>query len=181
LIRTSPKVGFLLCGILLLISACTGLPKNVSPVDEFELDRYLGEWYEIARLDHRFERGLRNVTANYSLRKGGGIIVNNKGYSEEKGEWKEATGKAFAVGSPDVAHLKVSFFGPFYGSYAVFDLDKERYQHAFVSGNTTKYLWLLSRTPTVSEELLARFKEEAQKRGFDTAELIMVDQSPVAN
>lgn len=169
-----------LVGVLLsLISACsgTGLPKGVTPVGEFEVSRYLGQWYEIARLDHRFERGLENVTATYSLREGGGLVVKNRGYSTKKNEWQDATGKAFFVDDANVAHLKVSFFGPFYGSYVVFDLDKEEYQHAFISGSNTNYLWFLSRTPTVSEETLARFKKRAAELGFNTDELIIVDQS----
>jgi len=157
------------------ISGCTGLPKNVEPVTGFDADRYLGTWYEIARLDHRFERGLSNVTATYSTRKDGGLVVKNRGYSEKKGEWKEALGKAYFVGDKTTGHLKVSFFGPFYGSYAVFELDKDNYQHAFVSGNTTKYLWLLSRTPQVSDELLEAFKTRANSLGFDDTKLIMVN------
>jgi len=157
-----------------LISGCTGLPKNVVPVGDFNAERYLGTWYEIARLDHRFERGLSNVTATYSARKDGGLVVKNRGYSERKGKWKDAVGKAYFVGDKTTGHLKVSFFGPIYGSYAVFELDKDNYQHAFVSGNTTKYLWLLSRTPQVTDELLAVFKSSATDLGFDTSKLIMV-------
>jgi len=158
-----------------LISGCTGLPKNVVPVTEFDADRYLGTWYEIARLDHRFERGLSNVTATYSTREDGGLVVENRGFSTRKGEWKNATGKAYFVGDKTTGHLKVSFFGPFYGSYAVFELDKDDYQHAFVSGNTTKYLWLLSRTPQVSDQLLENFKTRAENLGFDISKLIMVN------
>lgn len=165
--------------LLGVISGCTGLPKQVEPVSDFELNRYLGTWYEIARLDHRFERGLRNVTATYSMRDDGGVVVSNRGYSEKKGEWKDAQGKAYFVGDANTAHLKVSFFGPFYGSYAVFELDKENYQYAFVSGNTTKYLWLLSRTPTVSDNTLSTFIEKASTLNFDTSKLIMVDHGPV--
>jgi len=157
------------------INGCTGLPKNVVPVTDFDADRYLGTWYEIARLDHRFERGLSNVTANYTTREDGGLAVKNRGYSEQKGEWKEAIGKAYFVSDKTTGHLKVSFFGPFYGSYAVFELDKDNYQHAFVSGNTTKYLWLLSRTPQVSDELLEVFKTRANSLGFDDTKLIMVN------
>ncbi len=171
---------WILLSLITLCSACTGLPKNVSPVTEFETERYLGTWYEIARLDHRFERGLRNVTATYTMRDDGGLVVANRGYSEKKGEWSNALGKAYFVGDSSIGHLKVSFFGPFYGSYVVFELDKENYQYAFVSGNTTKYLWLLSREPTVSPELLERFKSRAKDAGFDTSELIFVNQNPVS-
>jgi len=166
---------WVLLATMAIISGCTGLPKNVVPVDGFDGDRYLGTWYEIARLDHRFERGLSNVTATYSTREDGGLVVKNRGYSERKGEWKDAVGKAYFVGDKTTGHLKVSFFGPFYGSYAVFELDRENYQHAFVSGNTTKYLWLLSRTPQVTDELVDEFKSRADKLGFDTSKLIMVN------
>ena len=165
--------------LLALLTACTGLPKNVEPVQDFELDRYLGTWYEIARLDHRFERGLQNVTANYALKDDGGVVVTNRGYSAKKREWNEAEGKAYFVGDTNTGHLKVSFFGPFYGTYAVFELDKVDYQYAFVSGNTTKYLWLLSRTPTVSDEVMANFKQRAAELEFDLDGLIMVNHSPV--
>jgi apolipoprotein D and lipocalin family protein len=160
----------------LLLGGCVGMPDNVRPVDQFELDRYLGTWYEIARLDHSFERGLSRVTANYSLRDDGGVRVINRGYSADEDEWDEAEGKAYFVGESDTGYLKVSFFGPFYGSYIVFDLDKENYQHAFVSGPNTSYLWLLARTPTVAQEVLDRFVSMSRERGFDTDALIYVDQ-----
>ncbi len=159
-----------------LLSGCTGLPKGVEPVDQFELDRYLGKWHEIARLDHRFERGLSNVTAEYSLRNPGSVTVENRGYSVKKEKWQEATGKAKFKSDSDVGHLLVSFFGPFYGSYVVFELDD--YQHAFVAGNNFDYLWFLSRTPTVSDAKKALFIEKAEELGFATDELIWVDQSP---
>ncbi|MFA0071671.1 lipocalin family protein, partial [Vibrio breoganii] len=111
-----------------------------------------GTWYEVARLDHSFERGLSNISAEYSLRDDGGVKVVNRGYSLEKGEWNEAEGKAYFVEESDQGYLKVSFFGPFYGAYVVFELDKEGYQYAFVSGPDTDYLWLLSRTPEVAPE-----------------------------
>ena len=161
-----------------IVTGCTGLPKGVAPIDNFELDRYLGTWYEIARLDHRFERGLSRVTANYTLRDDGGVEVQNRGYSASDEKFKDATGKAYFINKPSTGHLKVSFFGPFYASYIVFKLDPE-YQHVYVSGHNKKYLWLLSRTPTVSEELIARFKSEVGQLGFDVDGLILVDQSAV--
>jgi len=161
-----------------ILAGCTSLPKGVQPIDDFELDRYLGTWHEIARLDHRFERGLSRVTANYSLRDGGGVTVLNRGFSSSSGKFTEAIGKAYYVGKASTGHLKVSFFGPFYGSYVIFNLDPQ-YQHAFVSGYNKKYLWLLSRTPAVSEAVVNQFKSEAERLGFDVSELIMVDQSPL--
>jgi apolipoprotein D and lipocalin family protein len=108
---------FAALGLLLLmlpfVSACTGLPKGVTPVGDFELDRYVGDWYEIARLDHRFERDLQAVTAQYSLNDDGTVTVVNSGFSTEAGELKRVEGKAKFVGDPDTGHLKVSFFGPY--------------------------------------------------------------------
>lgn len=159
-----------------MLTACTGLPEGVQPVKGFELNRYLGKWYEIARLDHSFERGLNNVSASYSMREDGGIRVINKGFSTTDKRWKEAEGRAYFMHKPSEAYLKVSFFGPFYGSYSVFELDKEHYQYAFVSGYNTDYLWLLSRSPTVSEKLLSKFINKSRTLGFDTDKLIFVQQ-----
>ena len=161
----------------LALTACTGVPDKVAPVSGFKLKDYLGEWYEIARLDHSFERGLSHITAHYSVRDDGGVRVINQGFNAKEGEWQQAEGKAYFVGAADQAHLKVSFFGPFYGSYIVFELDKENYQYAFISGPDTDYLWLLSRTPEVSDELRQHFIAEAEKRGFDTSGLIFPDQN----
>lgn len=164
------RVG-MLC-IVLLVS-CTGLPDNVEPVSQFDTEQYLGTWYEIARLDHSFERNLERVTATYGLNEDGSISVLNKGFNTEKDEWRQAEGVAKPMGSSDIAHLKVSFFGPFYGTYAVFELADD-YSHAFVSGYNTDYLWLLAREPDVSAEVRQRFINESQALGFDTSKLIWV-------
>jgi len=155
---------------------CTGVPEGISPVKAFNIDRYLGTWYEIARLDHSFERGLDDVSAEYSLREDGGVRVINRGFSVTEGSWKEAEGKAYFAGARDEGYLKVSFFGPFYGSYIVFELDQANYQYAFVAGNSKSYLWFLSRTPTVNAALLAHFIERVAELGFDTDGLIFVEQ-----
>ena len=160
----------------LTISACLGMPENIHPVKNFEIEKYLGKWYEIARLDHSFERGLENVTAEYSLRPDRGVDVTNRGFSVTDNEWNEAEGKAYFVDDSSLGYLKVSFFGPFYGSYVVFELDKENYQYAFVSGPDLSYLWLLARTPELPEEIVDRFIERATSLGFATDELIMVIQ-----
>lgn len=159
------------------LTACTGIPEGVEPVDDFALPRYLGKWYEIARLDHSFERGLSKVTAEYSLRDDGGVRVINRGYSSAKGEWEQAEGKAYFVGDPDLGHLKVSFFGPFYGSYVIFELDDD-YRYSMISGPDRSYLWLLSRTPEVDDALKQRFVKKARALGFDADALIFVDQTP---
>ncbi|MEC8483236.1 MAG: lipocalin family protein, partial [Pseudomonadota bacterium] len=116
-----------------------------------------------------------NVTAEYTLRKDGGVRVINRGYSAEEGKWEQAEGKAYFVEDSDTGYLKVSFFGPFYGAYVVFNLDED-YQQSFVSGPDRSYLWFLSRTPTVSEADKHRFIQAAQAKGFDTDELIFVEQ-----
>ncbi len=159
--------------LCLLLTGCTGLPQGVEPVKGFQLPRYLGTWYEIARLDHSFERGLQQVSANYSEGEDGSVKVLNRGYSAADQHWQEAEGKAYFVDGADVGHLKVSFFGPFYGTYAVFELDPE-YQYAFVAGYNKDYLWLLARTPTVSKQLIEQFVERAQALGFATDQLIYV-------
>lgn len=161
---------------LLLLTACLGMPPQVSPVSDFELERYLGTWYEIARLDHSFERGLEQVTAHYSLREDGGVRVLNRGYSPADGTWNEAQGRAYFVEDETTGYLKVSFFGPFFGSYVIFELDKEDYQYAFISGPDHSYLWLLSRTPTVEQALLDRFEQQAERLGFPSDDLIYVTQ-----
>lgn len=159
--------------LAIFLSACTGAPEGVEPVSGFELDRYLGTWYEIARLDHSFERGLSNITANYSLRDDGGVRVINRGYNVEDGEWDEAEGKAYFVGDEDVGQLKVSFFGPFYGGYNVVDLDAD-YQLALVAGPSRKYLWVLARRPDPPRAEVERVVRRAGELGFDTGALIWV-------
>ena len=159
----------------LVLLGCVGTPDGVRPVQDFELDRYLGTWYEIARLDHSFERGLQQVTAEYSLRDDGGVRVINRGYDVDKGEWDEAEGRAYFVEEDDQGFLKVSFFGPFYGSYIVFELDQEDYQYAFISGPNTSYLWFLAREPRVDDALIERFRSQANELGFDLSGLILVE------
>lgn len=160
----------------LLLTACTGTPDGVKVVTGFEADKYLGTWYEIARLDHAFERGLEKVTANYSKREDGGIKVINRGFDTKKQEWKEAEGKAYFVESPDIGKLKVSFFGPFYGGYNIIELDKPYYNYAMVAGPDKSYLWILSRTPQLPYPIKAQLLSKAKEMGFDTNGLIYVKQ-----
>ena len=162
---------------LLALTACAGNPVNAVPVSGFETDRYLGTWYEVARLDHTFERGLSNVTANYTKREDGKITVLNRGYNEKKGEFEDAKGKAKYANDPSTGHLKVSFFGPLYGDYIIFDLEATDYTTAYVSGGKDNYLWLLSRTPTVSAATRADFVSKSQALGYNTDSLIWVDQT----
>jgi apolipoprotein D and lipocalin family protein len=163
---------FLFIGLCCGLLGCLGAPEGIEAVKGFDSNRYLGKWYEVARLDHSFERGLSAVTAEYSMREDGGIRVINSGLSAESGTREEAEGRAYFMGKETEGYLKVSFFGPFFGSYIVFELDREDYQYAFVAGNSTQYLWLLSRSPTVSDDLKARFIAQSAALGFDTHALL---------
>ena len=157
---------------ILLLAGCVAVPAGVEPVADFSLERYLGKWYEIARLDHSFERGLSRVTAEYSLREDGGVRVLNRGYSERDRAWKEAEGRGYFVKGPDKGFLKVSFFGPFYGSYIIIDLDHEHYRYALVCGPDRSYLWILARDPGLDAETLDMLVAKAAALGFDTGRLI---------
>ena len=170
----------LLVAFILLCAGCTGAPDGVQPVSGFELDRYLGTWYEIARLDHRFERGLTDVTATYSMRDDGGVKVVNRGYRSDEAEWDEAIGKAYFVGDADIGQLKVSFFGPFYGGYNIVELD-QNYQYALVVGPNRDYLWILARSPKLDEAIVNALVERAESLEFATDELIFVSHSAKAD
>jgi apolipoprotein D and lipocalin family protein len=161
----------------LLLAGCAGTPVNAVPVSGFEADKYLGTWYEVARLNNSFERGLSAVTATYSKRDDDGIKVLNRGCNVAKGKWKDATGKAYFTEDETIGKLKVSFFGPFYGDYIVFDLGTPDYDHAYVSGGSSKYLWLLARTPQVSETRKADFIQKSKALGYETDTLIWVDHA----
>lgn len=165
--------GMIACVLLIALTSCTTVPDGVEPVRGFEPDRYLGRWYEIARLDHSFERGLSRVTADYSRRDDGGIRVVNRGYDEAAGAWKEAEGRAYLIGEADVASLKVSFFGPFYGGYHVIALDTD-YRWALVAGPDHDYLWILARESELDPAIYARLVAQAERGGFPVSQLIRV-------
>jgi apolipoprotein D and lipocalin family protein len=167
----------LLLFAVLALAGCTGIPEGIDPVDNFELEPYLGTWYEIARLDHSFERGLSNVTAVYSLREDGGVGVLNRGYRTEKRKWDEAEGKAYFIGDPSVGRLKVSFFGPFYGAYNIFELG-ENYEYSMVAGPDRSYLWILAREARLPQAMLDELLSKAEAAGYDTSELIFVEHDP---
>ncbi|EFM20175.1 MULTISPECIES: lipocalin family protein [unclassified Pantoea] len=159
----------------LSVACSTTPPKNVTVIDNFDSQRYLGQWYEIARLNHPFERGLQQVTANYSPREDGGLKVINRGYNVKKQRWQESVGKAYFTGEPQRASLKVSFFGPFYGGYNVIALDPD-YRYAMVCGPNRHYLWILSRTPQLEPGVKEKLVEQARQNGFPVEELIWVKQ-----
>jgi apolipoprotein D and lipocalin family protein len=150
-------------------------PQNVKPVENFKLNEYLGTWYEIVRLEHRFEKGMEAITATYSMRDDNGVKILNKGYKTAQKEWSDAEGKAYFVGASDEGFLKVSFFGPFYGSYVVMDTDYKTY--TMISGPDLSYFWILSRTPKLDQETLNKLLAKAKDAGFDTSVLIYPNQS----
>lgn len=164
-----------LLGAGALLAGCTGIPEGTEAVRGFELPRYLGRWYEIARLDHSFERGLDCVTAQYQRRNDGGIKVINRGVDLAEGEPDVAEGKGYFVEDADLGRLKVSFFGPFYGGYNILELAPD-YRHALVAGPNRDYLWILSRTPTLDETAYRRLVAKAEALGFATDALIEVEQ-----
>ncbi len=165
----------LLLGTLTL-AGCALTPQGVTPVENFDLDRYLGTWYEIARLDHRFERGLSQVSAVYSKRSDGGIDVLNRGLDSQSGQWKEANGRAYFVREPTVAQLKVTFFWPFYAGYNVIELDRDNYDYALICGPSRDYLWILARDKQLETAPMQHLLATAEQLDFDTRKLIFVEQ-----
>lgn len=159
----------------LLAAGCanTARQAGLPAVSPFDLQRYQGLWYEIARLDHRFERGLTNVSAQYTPQPDGSVRVVNRGFLAESGRWREAVGKGLFKGSPDVGSLKVSFFGPFYGDYDVVALDPD-YRWALVLGGDTSYCWILARDKTLGAAERDAILARAKALGVDTSALIWV-------
>ena len=153
--------------------SCASIPKGATAVTPFEKEKYLGKWYEIARLDFRFERDLNNTTAQYSLNENGSIRVDNQGYNTVKEEWTQAIGKAKFAGDENTAMLKVSFFGPFYAGYNVIAIDNE-YKYALVAGENLKYLWILSRETNIPDDIKERYLKIAGDIGYNIPDLIWV-------
>lgn len=165
----------LLC-LVTLVACSTTPPEGLVPVTPFDLNRYLGQWYEIARLDHAFERGMSDVSATYQLQADGSVKVVNRGYNAERKTWKEAIGRALFVGDTRTASLKVSFFGPFYGGYHVIVLDPN-YRWSLVTGPDRDYLWILARDPILSDEIQKELISKAKALGFATDKLIWVNHT----
>lgn len=158
-----------------LLSACVSVPEGITPVTGFEAQKYLGTWYEVVRYDNNFEENLIAVTATYSERDDGGIKVLNRGWDTQEQAWREAEGKAYFVGEPTVGSLKVSFFGPFYSAYNIFELD-DGYQYALVTGSDRDYFWMLTREPNPTDERIEQLIAVAQNNGFERSQMTFVDQ-----
>ncbi len=157
------------------LNACAKIPEGAQVVRPFDVQRYLGKWYEIARFDFRFERNLDHTTATYSLNEDGTIKVDNEGYNYVKKKRSQAIGKAKFRGDNTEAALKVSFFGPFYAAYNVIALDSE-YKYALIAGKNLKYLWILSREKTIPDDIKQAYLKQAGDLGFDLNKLIWVNQ-----
>lgn len=171
-------IGGALLGLATLLSlkSCRTIPEGAVAVKPFDIDRYMGRWYEVARLDFKYERNLNNTTATYSLNDDGTVKVINRGFNVKTKERKEATGKAKFAGGPDEAKLKVSFFGPFYSGYNVIALDPG-YRYALVAGESLKYLWLLSRETTMPAAVKEEYLKKAREVGYKTDELVWVEHT----
>ena len=176
MVRTTSAFGFL--ALLFGLFSCKTIPEGAMAVTNFEKEKYLGKWYEIARIDFRFEKNLNNTTAEYSIKSNGDIKVDNKGYDTLQKKWKQSIGKAKFVGSDDVAKLKVSFFGPFYGGYNVVAIEDD-YQYALITGGDLNYLWIIARESTIPEEIKQDYLKIAQDIGYDTDRLIWVEHDRV--
>lgn len=179
------NISFIVIGFVLIGNVFNSCKIQKSMIDntvvnELDIKKYLGTWYEIARYDHSFERGLEGVTANYSMRADGKIKVINSGYKNSlDGKFSQAVGKA-KIPDPihDPAKIKVSFFLFFYGDYYVMELDKD-YQWALIGSSSDKYLWILSRKPQMEKELYNELLERLKKRGYDVSKLIKVEQKEI--
>lgn len=168
--------GAAVAALTLSLSSCVSISRGAKAVQPFDKEKYLGTWYEIARMDFRFEKGLDQVTATYSLEDKETIRVDNKGYSVQEKKWKQSIGKARLVGEPLEGRLKVSFFGPFYAGYNVIAIDPD-YRYALVAGNNLNYLWLLSREKTMPKEIKEKYLEQARALGYNTDKLVWTHQA----
>ncbi len=159
-----------------MVLSCSSIPKGVEAVKPFDVNKYLGKWYEIARIDFKYERNLNNTTAEYSLNENGTIMVDNRGYNTKKEEWQQAIGKAKFTGDDNTAMLKVSFFGPFYSGYNVIAIDQE-YRYALVAGKSFKYLWILARETGIPDEVRQKYLKIAEDYGYNTSELLWIEHN----
>lgn len=162
--------------ISLLLACSTAPPEGITPVSPFDVQRYAGKWFEIARLDHRFEKGLSDVSARYRLQPDGSVEVVNRGFDAASGAWKEAVGRALFTGDSQRASLKVSFFGPFYGGYHVVALDPD-YRWALVIGADRSYAWILARDKQLPPAIRTQLVEKARQLGVAVDQLLWVAQT----
>lgn len=170
-------LGFALLGVgaFVLFNSCSvKVPDNITVVKNFDVEKYTGHWYEIARFDFKHEKDMKNVTAHYTLNEDGSVQVVNKGYNYVKNKWTEANGKAKFVGDEDKAALKVSFFGPFYGGYNVVAMEPN-YENVLVFGQNTDYIWILSRNKTIPENVKIKFLAKAKEAGYDLNRLVWTE------
>ena len=162
--------------IATLFYSCSTIPKGATAIEPFDKEKYLGKWYEIARLDFKYEKNLNNTTAEYTLKKNGAIKVDNNGYNTKDKKWNQAIGKAKFVRNDTIGMLKVSFFGPFYGGYNVIAIDPE-YKYTLVAGSSLKYLWILSRDTSIPDHIKNKYLEIAHKIGYNTSNLLWVEHT----
>lgn len=161
-----------------IICSCSFRSTNevrMEPVQDFEIEKYLGQWYEIARLPNWFERNLINVTATYEFLNKEKVKVTNEGYNTRKKKYSKVTGKAGFAGAENIGHLKVSFFWPFYADYKIIELDREKYRYALVA-SSSKYLWILSKSPQLNDETIDMLVNKAESLGFDVGNLYFTPQ-----
>lgn len=163
----------LLLPVLLFANSST---LQIPTVKNFHLNKYLGTWYEIARMPHKFEKNLHHVTATYSLLDNGKIEVKNRGYNIKKEVWKDAFGKAWVPDENNPSELKVTFFWPFSAAYRIIYLEED-YSLALVTSKSSKYFWMLSRSPELEEGYYNNLIEKAKGWGFDTSQFVKVQQS----
>lgn len=169
------KITILILAFMLSFLSCATIPDGIKAIEDFQKEKYLGKWYEIARFDFVFEKNLDHTTATYSLNENGTIKVDNQGYNIKTKKWQQAIGKAKFVKTDDIAMLKVSFFGPFYAGYNVIAIDKD-YRYALICGDDLKYLWILSKEKNIPEDVKNNYVSLAENLGFEIQNLIWVNQ-----
>lgn len=167
---------FLIGSLSYLMFGKLGIPEGLTAVKGFDVQRFQGTWYEIARLDHGFEKGMSHVTAEYAVKEDGALKVTNKGFNAKNTAWETSTAKAGFIDGPDVGRLKVSFFGPFYGSYNIIDLDEKDYSYAMITGPSKRFFWILSKKPQLDDTIMQRLIQKALAMGFKLEKMILVDQ-----
>lgn len=173
-----PGLLLLGAGALLYAFRPVRIPAYAEVLEDFDVEKYMGEWYEIARFDFKHEKNLKNVTARYSLNDDGTIQVINRGFNTKTSEWEEAIGKAKPNGKPGQSALKVSFFGPFYGGYNVVMMSPP-YKNALVFGESKDYLWILSREKSISAEAKKKFLQKARDAGYNLERLVWTVQDEI--